>query len=111
MDDLKKQRKKRIDAITDKVVNNVNTHLDRIHLSKLQERKQELLNKIHDETRSELNRTISLSQLVDIELSIAELSAKIDLTTDIDTTVNDELAKEFIKNNPDWILDEEFDYD
>lgn len=111
MDDLKKQRIKRIDKIVDKIVDDFQEGFNRLEIDRLYERQQILKLKINSNT-SPVTKANARLQLADVERSIDELTGKIDIYRDIDIDCDEEAAKKYIEENPDIFIDgDSFDYD
>jgi len=112
MDDLKKQRTKRVNKILEKVSEDFSEALNRHDLDRLYERKEVLKRKINSDT-TEMNKAIARQQLKDVEQSIDLLSEKVDIYRDIDIDVDEEAAKKYIEDNPDIFPDGlgDFDYE
>ena len=105
MDDLKKQKIKRINKVVDKVINSADQILNRQNLEKLYNLKFQLLLKINDTTRSDINRLISKQQLKDVTKDIENLEQKLQSDTPIDLSIDEVAAKEYIINNENIFKD------
>lgn len=112
MDDIKKQRAKRVTKVIDKVASDFSQGMNRLQLDKLYKRKEKLQKDIADDGRSPLNRTISKQQLVDVEDGIESLLKKVDINMEIDIEVDEEAAIKFLEDNPDvFQIEEDFCYE
>jgi len=104
MDNLKKQREKRVKKIVEKSIEDFQEGINRLELDRLYERKQLLKLKINSDT-SETNKAIARLQLSDVEKSIDLITKKIDIYRDIDLDCDEDAAKKYIKDNPDIFID------
>lgn len=109
MDDLKKQKLKKVKKTVDKVCGDFSEGLNRLELDRLYERKEIIKLKINT-TDNEITKQNARLQLNEIEKSIDILTGQIDIYRDIDLEIDEQEARAFIEANPDVFLDTEFDY-
>lgn len=110
MDDIKKQKLKRVSSVIEKVTGDFQEGLNRRELDMLYERKQVLKLKINT-TDNEITKDNARLQLNEVEKSIDMLTGKVDVYRDIDLEVDEEAAKQYIKDNPDIFIGEDFNYE
>lgn len=99
IDDLEKQRLKRVDNITKTVVDGYSNELMKLNLLKLEERRDKLITTIEDPEKNSHTRSTARLQLKLVNESIQELWENIDWDLEYDTDVDEDAARKFIKEN------------
>jgi len=99
MDDLKKQRIKRIDNDCATIVDGFINELNKLNHLKLTKRKNLLQDKIVDPDLDEITTSNARLQLQEIEASLTALDKEIDWNLIYDTDVDEEAARRLIKRH------------
>lgn len=99
MDDLKKQRIKRVDNIVEKVTDGYQNEMLKKNWYDLKERQEKLLDKVADESYDEVSRESARLQLAEVGKSLHELETKIDWNLEYDVECDDKAARQFIEDH------------
>lgn len=99
MNDIKKQRIKRVDDIATKVTDGYQNEMLKKNYNDLRERQQILLDKVADNSYDEVTRGSARLQLKEIGKSLQDLQEKIDWSLEYDVDCDDKAARQFIEDN------------
>lgn len=97
MDDIEKQKRKRVADITTRAVDGYSNELNKLNLKKLEERKEKLQDTKDNLEANTITRGNASLQLKLVQDSIDDLLDKIDWDLNYDTSVDDSAARIFLK--------------